>query len=326
MNQRIKKIITMLLISLLAYTPIISFADNQELNSPQIVKLDDQKCIIYIEEMQNIKFNYSISKNQDEQYDKLSSFESAKDSENNQIAVIEKQDFDFDKNNKAYLKIKQNNQISTVEIDFSKAIIKQDLQNVETTCNRIKTEILTDLVEEDFTTIDGVHKILKIGGLKIENKDNSQYFYDIKDINNNDFKIMNIVEEINNGYKEMDMYNKIKIAKEFNEKYNQVINNAEWKEVQENTIKQPKDAEENSKYLVLIKEIQNDKKITDIKFLTSIEDKNEAYENEKIVLQETSKLPITGDSIILIIAFVLILIALAFTFIKMRKNNEKQNL
>lgn len=325
MNERIKKIITMLLISLLAYTPIISFADNQELNSPQIIKQDDEKCIIYIEELQNTKFNYSISQNQDGEYDKLSSFESVNDSENNQVAIIEKQDLDFDKNSKGYLKIKQDNKISTVEIDFSKAITKQDLQNVETTCNRIKTEILTDLVEEDYTTDDKIHKILKVGGLKIENENNSQYFYDIKDVNNNDFEIMDIAEKINNEYKEMDMYNKIKIAKEFNEKYNQLIENAEWKEVQENTIKQPKEAEENSKYLVLIKEVTNNEETTDIKFLTSIEDKNEAYENEKIAVQETSKLPITGDSIILIIAFVLILIAIAFTFIKMRKNNEKKS-
>ena len=137
---------------------------------------------------------------------------------------------------------------------------------------------------------------------------------------------MNIVEKINNEYKDMDMYNKIKITKEFNEKYNQLISNAEWKNVEENTIKQPKDAEENSKYIVLIKKGQNNNEITDIKFLTSIEDKNEAYENKKIATQETSKLPITGDSIILIVAFVLIIMALIFTFIKMRKSNEKENI
>lgn len=321
MNQRIKKIITMLLISLLAYMPITSFADNQVTNAPQIVRLDDEKCIIYLEELQGTRFNYSISLN-NEDYNEQKSLESTLDSENNRILVIQKEDIDFDKNNKAYLKIKQNNQISTIEIDFSKAISKKELQNVETACKRINTEILSNLVEADFKDENGVHNTLKIGGLKIENEDNSKYFYNIK--NAKDTGIMDIVERINNEYQNMDMYNKIKITKEFNDKYNLLINEAEWNEVEENTIRQPKDAEENSEYVVLIKKVKDDKETTDIKFLTSIEDKNEAYENEKIATQETSKLPITGDSIVLIITFALTVIALVFTFIKMRKNNEKE--
>lgn len=324
MNQRIQKIISMFLISLLVYIPIISFADNQEENKePQIVKVDDEKCIIYIEDLQNTKFNYSLSLNQEGEYDKLTSYQSGTDSENNQVVVIKKEDFNYDKNNKAYLKVKQENNIKTIEVDFSKAITKQDLQNVETTCERINTEIVSDIVEEDFNDENGVHKILKISGVKINDAtDNSQYYYDIK--NGNEVEIMNIAKKINSEYKDMDMYNKIKIAKEFNEQYNLLINNADWKDVEENTIKQPKEAEENSEYVVLIKRIQNDNEITDIKFLTSIEDKNEAYENEKIATQETSKLPITGDSIILIVSFVLILGALIFTFIKMRKDDGKK--
>ena len=324
MNQRIKKIIIMLLISLLAYIPITTFADNQVTNAPQIVKLDEEKYIIYLEELQDKEFNYSILLNQDEDYNKFTNLESTTDSENNHVAVIEKKDFDFNENDKAYLKIKQNNQISTVEIDFSQAITKQDLQKAETTCKRINTEILSELEDENFTDENGVHKILKVGGLKIEDDNNSQYFYEIKKAN--DTEIMDIAKRINNEYQNMDMYNKIKITKEFNEKYNSLINKAEWSEVEENTIKQPKDAEENSEYVVLIKKVKDDQETTDIKFLTSIEDKNEAYENEKIAIQETSKLPITGDSMILIVTFILVLGSLIFTFIKMRKSNEKENI
>ena len=321
MNQRIKKILSISLITLLVYIPIISFADNQEISESQIVKVDDGKCIIYLEDLQNQKFNYSISSNKDNVYDNLNSFASAEDTEKNQVIVIEKEDFNFEKNEKAYLKINLNNQIQTVEIDFSKAITKQELENVETTCNRIQTEILSGLNEEDFTDENGVHKMLNVGGIKIKN--DGQYFYDIK--NANDTEIMKIVEKINNNYQDMDMYNKIKISKEFNEQYNLLVNNAEWKQVNENTIRQPKDAEENSEYIVLIKNVQDNNVITDIKFLRSIEDQNEAFENEKISVQETSKLPITGDSLILIIAFALIFVALIFTFIKMRKNHEKEN-
>lgn len=322
MNQRIKKVTGMLLILLLVYIPIISFADNQKINESEIVKVDEEKCIIYIQDLQSTKFNYSLASSQDGEYNKLASFESTTDSDNNQVAVIQKEEWDFDKINKVYLKIKQGDEISTVEVDFSKAITKQELENVETTCKRIKTEILNNLAEEDFKDENGIHKILKVGGLKVNDADDSQYFYDIK--NANEMEIMNIAKKINNQYKDMDMYNKIKIAKEFNEKYNILISNANWKEIEDKTIKQPKEAQENSEYIILIKKVQNDNEITDIKFLTSIEEKNEAYENEKIATQEASKLPITGDNIILIVTFVLILGALIFTFIKMRKSNDKE--
>ena len=322
MNQRIKKVTGMLLILLLVYIPIISFADNQKINESEIVKVDEEKCIIYIQDLQSTKFNYSLASSQDGEYNKLASFESKTDSDNNQVAVIQKEEWDFDKIDKVYLKIKQGDEISTVEVDFSKAIAKQELENVETTCKRIKTEILNNLAEEDFKDENGIHKILKVGGLKVNDADDSQYFYDIK--NANEMEIMNIAKKINNQYKDMDMYNKIKIAKEFNEKYNILISNANWKEIEDKTIKQPKEAQENSEYIILIKKVQNDNEITDIKFLTSIEEKNEAYENEKIATQEASKLPITGDNIILIVTFVLILGALIFTFIKMRKSNDKE--
>lgn len=322
MNQRIKKVTGMLLILLLVYIPIISFADNQKINESEIVKVDEEKCIIYIQDLQSTKFNYSLASSQDGEYNKLASFESTTDSDNNQVAVIQKEEWDFDKIDKVYLKIKQGDEISTVEVDFSKVIAKQELENVETTCKRIKTEILNNLAEEDFKDENGKHKILKVGGLKVNDTDDGQYFYDIK--NANEMEIMNIAKKINNQYKDMDMYNKIKIAKEFNEKYNILISNANWKEIEDKTIKQPKEAQENSEYIILIKKVQNDNEITDIKFLTSIEEKNEAYENEKIATQEASKLPITGDNIILIVTFVLILGALIFTFIKMRKSNDKE--
>ena len=60
MNQRIKKILSISLITLLVYIPIISFADNQEICEPQIVKVGDEKCIIYLENLQKQKFNFDF--------------------------------------------------------------------------------------------------------------------------------------------------------------------------------------------------------------------------------------------------------------------------
>ena len=41
------------------------------------------------------------------------------------------------------------------------------------------------------------------------------------------------------------------------------------------------------------------------------------------IVQETTKLPITGDNLVLLIAFTIVVIAIIFAFIKMKKSDNK---
>ena len=136
---------------------------------------------------------------------------------------------------------------------------------------------------------------------------------------------MNLAKKINSEYSNMDMFSKIQTLEEFDEIYSTLVNEADWKQVNDMTIKQPKEATENSKYVVLLKKEDGSNVITDVQFLTSQEEKEESYEREKIVTQETTKLPITGDNIILILAFIVVIIALILVFIKMKSNKEKES-
>ena len=54
-----------------------------------------------------------------------------------------------------------------------------------------------------------------------------------------------------------------------------------------------------------------------------IADNYEEPKTEKVVTQETTKLPITGDNIALIVLLVVIVIALIVVFIRMKKINKK---
>ena len=60
-----------------------------------------------------------------------------------------------------------------------------------------------------------------------------------------------------------------------------------------------------------------------MQFLTSKEEQNPTYEREKKVVQETTKLPITGDSIVLLVASVVVISAMIFVFIRMKKLKNK---
>lgn len=93
------------------------------------------------------------------------------------------------------------------------------------------------------------------------------------------------------------------------------------------TINQPEESVEDDEYVVFIKKVEGENETVDVQFLTSYDDYKENVIKEQIVTQETTKLPITYDNIILlIIAFVIIVFALVIIFIRIRKlskRNEK---
>ena len=120
------------------------------------------------------------------------------------------------------------------------------------------------------------------------------------------------------------MFKKIKMCQEFYKKYNSLVEKANWQSVQNKTVRQPKESENGSKYVVFIKKVSGQEEITDIQFLTCEKEETASYENEKIVKEETTKLPITGESLLLGIALVVVLGAMVYVYIKMKQNKEER--
>ena len=88
-------------------------------------------------------------------------------------------------------------------------------------------------------------------------------------------------------------------------------------------IKQPKEAKNDSKYVVFIKKVEENQVTLDSKFLISKETETPTYEREQKVVEETTKLPITGDSFLLIIALGITIVMMIFVFIKMKKAKKE---
>lgn len=221
---------------------------------------------------------------------------SAKDDEQNQVIVIDKSVYNVKQNPVAYLWIKQGNNsiISGKEIDFSQSFEKSKIEEVENTGKRIKTEIISDLVQEDRTDENGVKITVKVGGIKIKDNQNARYFYEIMPATDEYGTLMELAEKIKNEYSKMDMYEKINVAKEFYNKYSSLISKSNWNLVEDMQIKQPKEAKNDSKYVVFIKKVEENQVTLDSKFLISKETEIPTYEREQKVVEETTKLPITG--------------------------------
>lgn len=203
------------------------------------------------------------------------------------------------------------------------------MEIVENTTKRIKTELKTEL-EKIREERNGMQYIETIGGLQIVDDENATYYYERTKLPADQHsKLQELANELNIGYEEKDMYSKIEYANEFYNLYNALIENAKWEPVEKDlTIKQPIEAQKGEQYVVLLKKVAQDGTETyDAKFMTSYrEDEEEKIpgKTETKVVQETAKLPITGDSIILFAILAVIVLALILIFVRMKKLQNKE--
>lgn len=322
-KQKLAEIV--IIATLIIMIPIIALAVNEKI---QIVNTGDSEYIIYVEDLEKTEYKYAISNNKEATGIELTYINSEKDDLDNSVILIDSTTYETIKSGKAYLWVKEgeNQIISAEEIDFTNAFEKEKMAEVENTTKRIETEIISNLEEEDRVDENGVHITVSVGGVKIKGDEKATYSYQTMLATEEYKTLMDIAEKINSEYNNMTMYQKIQIANEFSDLYNKLINEANWIEVSDMTIRQPKEATEGAKYVVFIKKVDENNEITlDAQFLTCKEQKTPKYEKEKIITQETTKLPITNDSLILIAIFAIIILAIIIVFIRMKKLEKNKN-
>ena len=93
-------------------------------------------------------------------------------------------------------------------------------------------------------------------------------------------------------------------------------------------IKQPESTEQSNgtgdKYIVFLKKVAKDGETTvDAQFLQEYYDYAPNAVKEQIKTQETTRLPITYDSIALIVLLAVVVLALVVVFIRMKRLNKK---
>ena len=303
--------------------PINAFAAETQNINLEIIKINENKYIIYIQNLQKTEFTYAISNEKNVKQSNLQYFQCTKDEDENQIAVVDNNICNT--NAKTYLWIKQGEKqiVSAQELDFLNALSKSTIEEAENTSKKINVEIISDLLEEEKTDENGVEITVKVGGIEIKDTKEAQYLYQIMPANGEYETLMTLAEKMQNEYNETDMYSRIKMVKEFNNKYQELISEANWNSVENMQIRQPKDAIDGTKYVVFIKKIRENEETIDAQFLVSEQEQNPTYERERKVIQETTKLPITGDNLIMIAVFIVIASSAIFVFIKMKKSKKE---
>ena len=333
-NFKAKLTGAIVLFIMLMLVPMIVLAVTNEENIQIISNTEQSKVteyIVYIQDLMGTNFASAVSNSEGTPEQNLD-FVTAKDGEGNYVAQIDANAVTGD-TTYLYVKYNQDNQEKTdvIKLDLSKALDKTDMEYVENTTKRIGTDTVKDLVEID-EEINGVQTKLTVGGLKITDTDNATYQYQLTKVTDNTpySRLFTLANQLLNEetYNAENMYSKIQLTSEFYTLYNQLIEGATWTAVENNEIRQPSDAVEGDQYVVLIRKTAEDGTVTtDAKLMVSDLTPYERREDvkETKTVQETAKLPITGDSIVLFVALAMVVIALIIVFARMKKLNKKED-
>ena len=321
-NVKTKMIGTILILLLLISVPFIVLGANEKM---QIISTEDGDYLIYVQELTK-EFKYALSNNQNESTDTLNFINSVPDDEGNQVVFISNEKYQEIKDNDVFIWIKdsENQIINAEKLDFSLAFEKTKMNNVETMTKRIKVDTTKTLTRTE--DIEGVKTTVTTGAIEITDNKEAIYSYSTVKLPADEKynQLAELSQTINEKYNEMDMYSRIKTANEFYNLYDELVSKVQWQEVKDMIIRQPEDSKNGEKYIVFIKKVEGNTETVDAQFLTCYEDYNPEYEKQEKQVAETTKLPITYDSILLIVILVVIAIALVIVFIRMKSLNKKE--
>ena len=340
MNKLSIRILGVLAIILfIAVIPVVVFATNEDIS---VVSTNsdngEQEYIIYVNGYTDKQFKYALSNNANPEVMDLVYINSITDLGENQVAYIGAKDLNKISGNTIYMWAKDKDEnliLNGVEIDFSKSLSKEKIDSIESITKRIKVEISENQEATEATKpvrqeeVNGILETSKAGYVKITDNKKADYSYvRVRTADSEDYKkLMELAQKIESEYNKMDMYSKIQLGEEFDSLYSKLIAEADWQKVDNMTIPQPESkiegAGEGDQYVVLLQKTNGNEVTTDAQFLTASYNYEPSTEKEKIITQETTRLPITYDSIALIVALVIVVGALTFVAIRMKKVSKK---
>ena len=342
MNRISLKLLSVLAIILfIAVIPIAVFAANESISVVHKIDGEQKGYIIFIEGYTDKTFKYAFTnlENADPSPNSMDlqfiiSSSNLSGSEN-QAAFLDAATYEkLSENDKPiYMWAKDETEkliLEGIQLDLNEALTEEKISNLEKLTENIKVKIAEK--EEDTTTIknenvDGIEEVTRVGYVQILDDETATYYYDLvkipseKDEYN---QLKTFAKRIQTEYEGLDIYNKIQFVSEFDELFATIDISSDWKEVKDMMVKQPEESVQGDEYIVLLKKVDKDGKETiDVQFLTALESYKPNLVTEQVVTQETTKLPITYDSIALFVILGIVVILVVAVFIRMKKLSKQ---
>lgn len=328
----IKKVILSVLIAIMmiALLSVCSSATSEQM---QILKKSENEYILYLPNIE-AEFEFAFSNASDIDKSTLLFEDSAKDKveDGNDIAFIDSTLYDeyFKAKENTYLWVKQGEEykVEAEKIDLTDSITEEDIQFL----NKITTKIEVKVGEKELPieTVDGVEITRKIGTINIKDDETAKYSYKmVKSTTGSDVeKLIKLATEINEeSLNDKAMFDKLTKYSQFKEIYNKLqpkLDDKNWTELDGKEIEQPLDSKKGDQYIVWLKKQVDNDIVVDVQIMTCADKYNEEFETQETILKETTKLPVTGDSIVLFVVAGIILISIVAVVILKKRNKDSK--
>lgn len=291
--------------------PIFAYATNE---ATVIVKQEDNSCIIYVKGYLDKEFQFAFSDSKDVEPAETEFVSSAKDTANGENNIA----YTTATTTGKYLWVKTDAKIENFEIDLTDNILKSELENLNNVSKEIPVELkqeqVVNEVNESGTKITETVGVAKI----VKSLSNGQYQL-VPRTTTTDTKNLFALAELLEKNKFTDKYTEIKANKEFLDlktKLEAELKREDWKKIENDTIKQPKEAQDGEQYILWLKGDNEN----DVHFLTSFRKEDEEFIEKEI----RTKLPYTYDNntILVVLAIVVALIVIVSIRIVVLKKKE----
>ena len=134
-------------------------------------------------------------------------------------------------------------------------------------------------------------------------------------------KLADLANKMNN-LTDKNIFEKLSVYSQFKKLYEKLIPAEGWKDVESKTIKQPQESKKGDKYLVWLKADNT----IDLQIMTSSEEYKENEKTENVIVKEVTKMPVTGESLVLyIVAGVLLVLIVTIVILKVKNKNLDKN-
>jgi len=327
MGTLIKKVVLcILLVSvIIAIVPNQIFATNEDIS---IVKKGED-YIIYIKDMENAEFKFAFTNDSTltdntvaSTLNFISNWEDGDEKEAHSVACLE-ENSELDKTKPIYMWIeKEDGTYVSTELNLDEALDIEDIEQLENLTEIIKVD--TKASKKTATNENGVTVTSEVGEIDITDSSDYNYKYQMIKIDGTEPEVaknlIQLVDSLQENNTSESMYSQIKVLSEINKNFKTLLKNATWKDVENMVIYQPEDSTEGDKYIVLLQQLSNGQVVKeDIQFMVSTDGHNPQYERKPIEIKKATALPVTYDSIILLIVLAAIIIIAIAVVIRMKK-------
>ena len=312
-NSKLKILLMAIIIGILTIgMPIIAYGTNE---SAVIVKQEDNSYIIYLKGYLDQEFKFAFSDDREVDETTLTFTNSAKDTVegNNNIAYSNAEIVA-----KKYMFVKTDAKTEVFEIDINDNILKQKLEGISKVSKiipiKLEQEQIVNKVDENGTKITETVGVAKL----VNELENGKYqLISRKSTTDNDnlFALAELLEK--NQF--TDKYTEIKASKEFFELADKLLGelkSEDWKTIENNTIKQPEEAQNGDQYILWLRgENEND-----VHFLTSFREESRDFIEKEV----KTILPYTYDNNTILIALAIVIIAIVIVAIRIVLLKKKE--